>query len=305
MTHRDPLGPVRVRVPAQLTLHLSVGRRPDATGRNVVSVCHAVDVYDEVTIAASSRLSVRTVGAAGVPRGSKNLAGAAATALADALGRTPAVSIEVDKRIPVSGGLSGASADAAGALLGCATLWGANLTREELSDVGAAVDPGVPFALSGGTAVGTGPGQRISPVLARSPLHWVLALTDGNYAAADAYRELDRLRESGPTRQSGPVQDILTAIASGNAAVIGAELSNDLQPAAVSLYPPLRRTLRAGMDAGAVGGVVTGAGPTVAFLTEHARAAQDVAAELAGSGACRSVRVATGPVSGARLVGNE
>ena len=79
-------------------------------------------------------------------------------------------------------------------------------------------------------------------------------------------------------------------------------LGNDLQPAALSLQPNLRRTLRAGVEAGALAGIVSGSGPTCAFLCASAEAAVEVGSELAGAGVCRTVRVATGPVHGARVL---
>ena len=95
---------------------------------------------------------------------------------------------------------------------------------------------------------------------------------------------------------------MLAALASGDPAALAPLLGNDLQPASLSLNPGLRRTLRAGVEAGALAGIVSGSGPTCAFLCPSASAAVDVGAELAGAGVCRTVRVASGPVQGARVV---
>lgn len=293
---------VTVRVPAKINLQLAVGPlRPDGY-HDLVTVFHAVDVYDELVIGRAPRLSVHAPGAVGVPAGSKNLAGAAARALARRLGIKASVAIEINKQIPVAGGMAGGSANAAAALVGCAALWGAELSRDALSEIGAELGADVPFALSGGTAVGTGRGERLSPVLSRTPLHWVLALSDGRLSTPEVYAELDRLREVGSPPRTGEVQDMLTALATGDPAMVAAELSNDLQPAAFSLLPDLRRTVRAGLDAGALGGIVSGSGPTVALLAADPGSAAGIAAELAGSGTCRSVRIASGPVPGARVV---
>jgi 4-diphosphocytidyl-2-C-methyl-D-erythritol kinase len=297
VTRREVPGPVRVRVPAKINLHLAVGPRRPNGYHDLVTVFHAVDVYDELVISRASRLSVHTPGTSGLPTGSKNLAGAAARALARRLGVPASVSIEIAKQIPVAGGMAGGSADAAGALVGCAALWGADLPRDALSEIGAELGADVPFALSGGTAVGTGRGERLSPVLSRTPLHWVLALADGQLSTPEVYAELDRLREVGSPPRTGAVQDMLTALATGDPAL------DDLQAAAFSLRPDLRRTVRAGLDAGALGGIISGSGPTVALLVADPSAAASIAAELAGSGTCRSVRIATGPVPGARVVG--
>ena len=295
---------VRVRAPAKINLHLSVGDvRPDGY-HDLVTVFHAVDLADEVTVQAAERHSVRTVPSDGVPAGAKNLAGVAARLLARRSGAGGPVAIEISKQIPVAGGMAGGSADAAAALVGCAALWGLEIGRGDLAQMGADIGADVPFALTGGTAVGTGRGDRLSPVLARTPLHWVLALAEDGLSTPAVFAELDRLRaESAPPRV-GAVTRVLAALASGDPAAVAAMLGNDLQPAAISLQPGLRRTLRAGLAAGALGGVVSGSGPTVALLCADAESAGGVAAELAGSGTCRTVRIASGPAPGARVVGS-
>ena len=297
-------GPVRVRVPGKINLYLSVGDlRPDGY-HDLVTVFHAVDLVDELTIDVADRHTVRTQGASGaVPSGAKNLAGAAARLLAKRTKAGGPVAIEINKQIPVAGGMAGGSADAAGALLGCAALWGLDLGRDQLSEVAAELGSDVPFSLTGGTAVGTGRGERLSPVMARTPLHWVLALADGGLSTPVVFAELDRLRAAADPPRVGAVQEMLTALGSGDPAQVGAALANDLQAAAISLQPGLRRTLRAGLAAGALGGVVSGSGPTVALLCANHAAAAQVAAELAGSGTCRAVRVASGPAPGARIIG--
>jgi 4-diphosphocytidyl-2-C-methyl-D-erythritol kinase len=299
---------VRVRAPAKINLHLAVGDvRPDGY-HDLVTVFHAVDLADELTITSADRHSVRTTPADGVPAGAKNLAGMAARMLAKRSGAGGPVAIDIAKQIPVAGGMAGGSADAAAALVGCAALWGLDMARGELAKIGAELGADVPFALTGGTAVGTGRGDLLSPVLARTPLHWVLALADEGLSTPAVFAELDRLRANGdvgkpdPTRV-GPVEVILSALASGDPVAVAAALGNDLQAAAISLQPGLRRTLRAGIAAGALGGLVSGSGPTVALLCADAESAGGIAAELAGSGTCRTVRMAAGPAPGARIVG--
>ncbi len=293
---------VRVRVPGKVNLHLSVGDRRDDGYHDLVTVFHAVDLVDELVIRPAERHSVRTTGLTGAPGGAKNLAGAAARLLAKHAKAGGPVAIEISKQIPVAGGMAGGSADAAGALLGCAALWGLEFTRDQLSELGAELGSDVPFALAGGTAVGTGRGERLSPVLARTPLYWVLALAESGLATPAVFTELDRLRAAGSPPRVGAVQTMLTALTTGDPAEVAAVLGNDLQAAAISLQPGLRRTLRAGLAAGALGGVVSGSGPTVALLCADPAAAAAVAADLSGSGTCRAVRVAAGPAPGAKLM---
>ncbi len=299
--------PVTVRVPAKINLHLSVGdKRPDGY-HELTSVFQALSLTDEVTVAAGEEpgIDVTGEGADDVPRGANNLAWRAVRELAAHVGRSEdetKVRVLINKGIPVAGGMAGGSADAAAALVGLAALWRLEISREELMKIGARIGSDVPFALSGGTALGTGRGEQLVPVLGRHTYHWVLAFGNRGLSTPRVYDELDRLRSEGDPPRIGSHQPLLEALASGDPRQVGLLLGNDLQAAAVSLRPSLRRTLRAGVDAGALAGIVSGSGPTCAFLCSDADAAVEVAAELAGAGVCRTVRVAQGPVPGARVV---
>jgi 4-diphosphocytidyl-2-C-methyl-D-erythritol kinase len=304
--------PVVVRVPAKVNLHLSVGALRADGYHDLVTVFHAVSLFDEVTVAAAEQPSVEVhgEGSAGslveVPADETNLAWRAVLALAELADRKPDVRVVLRKAIPVAGGMAGGSADAAAALLGLSALWRLDLPRERLSVLAAGLGSDVTFALHGGTALGTGQGERLVPVLSRRTQHWVLAPHRGGLSTPTAFAELDRLRAASgsdtvPPR-AGAVEPILAALASGDPHQLALLLANDLQAAAVSLAPTLRRTLRAGVEAGALAGIVSGSGPTCAFLCADQETALNVAAELSGAGVCRSVRVAHGPVPGARVV---
>ncbi|MGB8961772.1 MAG: 4-(cytidine 5'-diphospho)-2-C-methyl-D-erythritol kinase [Pseudonocardiaceae bacterium] len=307
--------PVTVRVPAKVNLHLAVGGLRWDGYHELVSVFQALSMIDEVTVAATDEPGVQVYGegAETVPTDGGNLAWRAVLRLAEHVGRRPAVRVVLRKAIPVAGGMAGGSADAAGALVALAGLWRLDISREELAGLAAGLGSDVPFALYGGTALATGRGESLVPVLARHTFHWVIALDHRGLSTPDVYRELDRLRHgapaspatsppAGPTQRLGDVAPLLEALASGDPRQLASLLGNDLQAAAVSLRPGLRRTLRAGVDAGALAGIVSGSGPSCAFLCTDGDAAVRVAAELAGAGVCRTVRVASGPVPGARIV---
>jgi 4-diphosphocytidyl-2-C-methyl-D-erythritol kinase len=295
--------PVTVRVPAKINLHLAVGPLRSDRYHDLSTVFHAVSLFDEVTVAATEHpgVEVHGEGAAEVPTDGTNLAWRAVELVAAHARRAPDVRVVLRKGIPVAGGMAGGSADAAGALVGLSALWRLDLPREELSRMAAQLGSDVAFALHGGTALGTGRGETIVPVLSRHPQHWVIALHRAGLSTPAVFGELDRLRR-GTRPPERPVEPVLEAVAGGDPRQLALCLSNDLQAAAVSMAPELRRTLRAGVDAGALAGIVSGSGPTCAFLCADADSAVDVAAQLAGVGVCRTVRVAHGPVPGARLV---
>jgi 4-diphosphocytidyl-2-C-methyl-D-erythritol kinase len=305
--------PVTVRVPAKINLYLAVGPlRPDGY-HDLVTVFQAVSLYDEViaTPAHTLTLAVSGEGAPGLPVDERNLAWRAATLLAARTGVEPAVHLDLAKGIPVAGGLAGGSADAAATLVACDALWGTGLGREELQELAAELGSDVAFGLVGGTALGTGRGERLTPVLSGGRWHWVFGVAHGGLSTPAVYRELDRLRAATGTESEAahheplaiePASGLMNALRLHDPEQLGRLLANDLQPAALSLRPELRQTLRAAGDLGALGAVVSGSGPTCALLARSEEHAVRLAAALAGAGVCRTVKVVAGPVGGARLV---
>ncbi len=296
--------PVTVRVPAKVNLHLGVGALRDDGFHELVTVFQAVSLYDEVTVAAAGELKVEVSGesARAVPVDRSNLAARAVVALARRVGREPAVHVTIRKGIPVAGGMAGGSADAAAALLGCDTLWGSRVAPAVLQEVAAEIGSDVPFCLSGNTALAGGRGEKLTSVLTRGAYHWVFAFADGGLSTPAVYAQLDRMRELDSAAALTLPNDLLGALAAADARVVASSLHNDLQVAAVALRPSLRRTLEAGADAGALGGVVCGSGPTCAFLAADEASAVSLVAALSGSGTCRDVRRARGPMPGARVI---
>ncbi|SEK23663.1 4-(cytidine 5'-diphospho)-2-C-methyl-D-erythritol kinase [Streptacidiphilus jiangxiensis] len=304
---------VTVRVPAKVNVQLAVGGRRADGFHALATVFFAVGLWDTVTARPAPGVTLTVSGrdADVVPTDESNLAARAARALAAHHGVEANVALHIDKDIPVAGGMAGGSADAAAALLACDALWGLGTDRETLFALAADLGSDVPFSLHGGVALGEGRGERLTPVPVGGAFHWVFAVADGGLSTPAVYGECDRLREQadGPggadeNRVPAPAADaaLLEALASGDAAALGTALGNDLQPAALSLRPALAETLRAGTEAGAIGALVSGSGPTCAFLTKDAAASAAVAAALAQSGTCREVRRAEGPVPGATLV---
>jgi 4-diphosphocytidyl-2-C-methyl-D-erythritol kinase len=299
-----PTGSVTVRVPGKVNLYLAVGEVRADGYHELTTVFHAVSLLDEVTVRNSDMMSVEILGegADTLPTDDRNLAWRAAELMADHVGRSPDVAITIDKAIPVAGGMAGGSADAAAVLVAMNTLWELGVPRRDLHALAARLGSDVPFALHGGTALGSGRGEELATVLARNTFHWVLAFADNGLSTRAVFAEIDRLRRVGKPRRLPEPEPLLAALAAGDPAELAPLLGNELQAAAASLDPSLRRTLRAGTDAGALAGIVSGSGPTCAFLCSSAAAAIDVGTQLAAAGVCRTVRVASGPVSGARVV---
>ncbi|OEJ32324.1 4-(cytidine 5'-diphospho)-2-C-methyl-D-erythritol kinase [Streptomyces subrutilus] len=294
---------VTVRVPAKVNVQLAVGAaRPDGF-HDLANVFLAVSLFDEVTATAADELTVTCAGpdADQVPLDRTNLAARAAGILAERAKIAPAVHLHIAKSIPVAGGMAGGSADGAAALLACDALWGLDTPRAELLDICAELGSDVPFSLVGGAALGTGRGELLTPVEAGA-FHWVFAVADGGLSTPAVFREFDRLTAGTriPEPEASPA--LLAALASGDPDALAPALANGLQAAALSLRPALAKTLAAGTEAGALAALVSGSGPTTAFLVRDEEAAAKVAAALEASGTCRATRVAASPAPGATIL---
>ena len=297
------------RAPGKVNIQLSVGRlRPDGY-HPLASVFHAVALHEDVTVVAGepgSGIVIEDVTGPQVdevPRDASNLVWRAAEALADALEQpTPDLRFRIDKGVPVAGGMAGGSADCAAALVAVNDLWGAPLDRDELAAIAAGLGSDVPFSLLGGTALGVGRGEQLSPVMVRGTFHWVFATARQGLSTPAVYAAFDRMVAERVVSEPRADPAVLAALRAGEPQALARALHNDLQEPALALRPILHDVLEAGRSAGALGGMVSGSGPTVAFLVEDQAAAAEVAVALSGREDVRSTHVTTGPAPGARVI---
>ncbi|MER6958380.1 MULTISPECIES: 4-(cytidine 5'-diphospho)-2-C-methyl-D-erythritol kinase [unclassified Streptomyces] len=295
---------VTVRVPAKVNVQLAVGAARADGFHDLANVFLAVGLYDEVTVTPAAELRVTCEGpdADQVPLDVTNLAARAAIALAERHGRAADVHLHIAKDIPVAGGMAGGSADGAGALVACDALWGTGASQDELLEICAELGSDVPFSLVGGAALGTGRGEKLTALEVGGAFHWVFAMAERGLSTPAVFREFDRLAEGRDIPEPIASHDLLDALAKGDPDALAATLSNELQPAALSLFPELADTLAAGRAAGALATLVSGSGPTTAHLARDAASAAKIAEALTVSGTCRSVRVASGPAPGATVI---
>ena len=293
-----------MRVPAKVNLALNVGTTDNDGYHALGTLFQAVSLFDDLVArpagAGVFRVSFRGEGASGLPVDDTNLVVRAARLLAETCGTgNLGAEIRVHKRIPVAGGMAGGSADAAATLVACNQLWGAGLEPGQLHALAARLGADVPFLLCGGTAVGTGRGEKLRPVPVRGSLQWVLALSHHGLSTPAVFREFDRIS---PPRPTGIDPGLLAALAGGDVHSVGPLLGNDLQRAAVNLQPELADVLAMGREAGAAGALVSGSGPTIAFLAGTKAVADAISDRLVLSSRVRAVRRAHGPVPGAQIV---
>ena len=309
MTSEATTGMVHTRAPGKINVFLKVGALLEDGYHDVAIAYQAVSLYEDVRAYPADDFSVSVSGSvelSRVPTDARNIAIKAARLLARRTGYRGGVRLEIDKHVPVTGGMGGGSADAAATLLACDTLWGTALPREDMLHLAAELGADVPFAFTGGTAIGTGRGDQLSPALAKGQFQWVLALADFGLSTPEVYSELDRHRDRNsqdifPAQVAPTVEaNVLQALRAGDPHMLAECLYNDLQAPALHLEPSLAAVLELGERNGALAGIVSGSGPTVAFLTADLDSALEL--QIALSAAQLTVVRATGPVHGARLV---
>jgi len=300
---------VHARAPGKINVFLKVGALLDDGYHDVATAYQAVSLSEDVRAYPADDFSVSFAGsvdATGLPVDGSNLAIRAATLLARRAGFRGGVHLEIEKHVPIAGGMGGGSADAAATLLACDALWGTDLGREELLVLAGELGADVPFAFIGGTAIGTGRGDLLSPALAKGQFQWVFALADFGMSTPEVYRELDRHRDRHaqdifPAEVQPQVDaNVLQALRAGDPHMLAEVLHNDLQAPALHLEPELAAVIELGEENGALAGMISGSGPTVAFLAADLDNALEL--QIALSAARLNVVRATGPVHGARII---
>ena len=315
---RDPSTPsprsgsassVRVEAPGKVNLFLSVGASGTDGYHQLTTVFQAVRLIETVTARRQSARDRGTVTLtleepdADVPADASNLAVRAAKLLAETTGVSEGVDLLLRKRVPVAGGMAGGSADAAATLVACNILWGTGLSLLELSALAARLGADVPFPLTGATAVGSGRGDLVTPIMTRGSYHWVFALAEDGLSTPAVFRRFDELTGTGAPAVRDVPEALTSALRAGDAPALAASLHNDLQAAALDLRPELAQVIAVAEEAGALRAIVSGSGPTIAALVENPAGAQRVSRALMASGLVTDVLRADAPVAGARVVG--
>ena len=296
--------PVTVRVPAKVNVYLGVGSA-DFTGyHDLATVFQAVSIFDEVTVKEASELTITVSGANAtkIPLDSSNLVWRAAQLFAQACGVDPNISIHIEKNIPVAAGMAGGSADAAATLVACEAFWKSDVPRDQIEAMAASLGADVPFMLHGGCALGTSRGDVLAPIMTRGNYYWVFATFNQGLSTPSVFTMADALRGDEIIETPAVPAEVLQALSQGDSRALGRQLHNDLQAAAIALQPRLQDVLDYGRESGALGAIVSGSGPTCAFLVADESTSIDLVIALMSSGLVDNAVRAHGPVHGPRVI---
>ncbi len=284
-----------VRLPAYAKLNLSLevlGKRPDGY-HEVLTVLQTLSLADQVTLEPASSLSL-ICNVHGL-EGESNLAFRAAQALQAATGYTGGARIALEKRIPIAAGLGGGSTDAAVVLRGLNTLWKLGLTTEALTPIAASLGADVPFFLTGGTGLGSGRGDSITPLRPLPPTAFVLLHPPIHLERKTA--RLYGLLEPSHHSDGSHTRQVVEFIGKG---VFQERMAyNIFDTVADMAYPDLAPYMRAFVNAGGWYAHLAGSGPTLFAVMHSPEEGEAVAAKLREQGheayAVTSVGPATFP----------
>lgn len=317
----------RATAHSKVNLHLGVGDAREDGYHELVTVFQGLNIADDVTlrvqdtyvaeiaeVVQSCRAEAAGQRMLDVPEDRRNLAWRAVEAVAAAYAQKhagadfPVVDIHMNKRIPAAGGMAGGSADAAASLVLADRIYAQHLQVAELgmstlTQLAAGLGADVPFMLHGNTMLGTGRGDELTSLMARGNYHWVMALSNKGLSTPEVFHKLDELRAKEELHAHLDITEVSQALLSGDPHRLAGTLHNDLQPAALSLRPDLRTALLAGERAGALAGIVSGSGPTIALLCADEEHALEVSGELVGLHGVRVVHT-SGPAPGVEVVGD-
>ena len=322
---------VRASAPGKVNLTLRVGAPTPDGYHPLVTVFEALNLRETVTVRTSKTPGVRVETVAYLPDGSvdeattramedvdpaTHLAVRAARVLQRLAAAGPwastaaGLSIRVDKRVPVAGGMAGGSADAAAALVACNELWDLGLGDEQLHAIGRSLGADVPACLAGGIALGTGRGDHMSVLRegdeagAEYQHHWVMLLAHEGLSTPSVFREFDRVDAAGAPALADPTPEEITALCAGPEELRHC-LVNDLQAPSLRLRPELADTIASAKEAGALAVTLSGSGPTVAALARDAEHARTLTATLSDAPTVARAIPTHGPACGARIESTE
>lgn len=250
---------LRILAPGKVNLCLFLGPTRDDGRHELVTLFESVSLADELLASVADVDAVTCPGVEG-----PNLVESALSELRAAGWEGPPLRVEISKRIPVAGGMGGGSADAAAVLRAAREL--APVDAAAITAIAAGLGADVPSQIKPGVVLGTGAGEVVEHRPALAPHALLIVPSEHTLSTAEVYREADRL---GLGRSSEELERFGAAVAQAavhRARIAPELLVNDLEPAAISLWPPIQRALDDVRSCGADEVLVSGSGPTVVGL---------------------------------------
>ena len=278
-----PMPKLWLRTNAKVNLFLRVlGPRLDGY-HEVETILHGVKLADEIEITSTTEgdvkvdMSLSQSVRGELPETEENVVWKAAQTLIERGALNQGIAINVLKRIPIGAGLGGGSGNAAGVLVALNELWRMGMGPSDLYDLAGSIGSDVPYCLNGGTALATSRGEELTPLPAPAAMWFVLGISHDPLFTRDVYARW-RPRDNRRDVRSAPMT---LALGGGDVAEVASLLHNDLEPVVFEMRPEIEERKESMLEAGALGALVSGSGPTIFAIARDEGHGRDIESKVA------------------------
>ena len=261
---------IKLKAYGKINLGLDVLGKRDDGYHDLDMVMQSVDVYDNITITKNKtgEITVKS-NTSNIPNDESNLAYKAAKLLTSEFEIKKGVDIEIEKNIPISGGMAGGSTDCAAVLKGMNKLFKLRLSEKELMDRGVKLGADVPFCIMGKTARAEGIGEVLTPIPNKMKGYIVLAKPPISVSTGFVYGRIDEVE----VKNKPDTEAMIKALKKKDLKGLADSICNVLEEVTIPDYPIVQEIKDKLMANGALNAMMTGSGPTVFGLFDDKKKA--------------------------------
>lgn len=280
---------ITLKALAKINLGLDVVRRREDGYHEVRMIMQTIHLYDLLEIQKIREPEIQIVSNLSfLPVNENNLVYKAARLLQEEFALTDGISVKLTKRIPVAAGMAGGSTDAAAMLYAMNQLYDLGLSRRELMKRGVQIGADVPYCLMRGTALAEGIGEKLTPLPPMPKCQILIAKPPISVSTKMVYEKLD----SCEIKEHPDIDGILDGLKNQDLEQVAASLGNVLEKVTVEAYPVIAQIKECMMEAGALGAMMSGSGPTVFGIFRDRRTAKEAFTKVKAQNLAKQIYLA-------------
>lgn len=273
----------------KINLGLDVLGRRDNGYHDVRMVMQTLYLYDNVTLEKKEEPGVELeTNLSFLPTDDKNIAWKAADMLIQEFGIKEGVRIKLDKHIPVAAGMAGGSTNAAAVLFGMNQMFKLGLSQQDLMDRGVKLGADVPYCIMRGTVLAEGIGEKLTKLPPMPKCYILIAKPPISVSTKVVYDKLD----SKEIIEHPDIDALIEGLEEQNLKKITASMGNVLEAVTIDDYPVIDEIKQCMLEAGALGAMMSGSGPTVFGIFDNKQVAKDAYDKVKEQGKARQVYLA-------------
>ena len=279
---------ISVKALAKINLGLDVVRRREDGYHEVKMVMQTIHLFDRLEMKKTAGGITMTTNLSFLPTNENNLVYKAAKLLMDEFQIRDGIDVKLHKYIPVAAGMAGGSTDAAAVLYGMNRMFELGLSKEELMQRGVKIGADVPYCIMRGTVLAEGIGEKLTPLPPMPKCQILIAKPPISVSTKMVYEKLD----SCEIKEHPDIDDILDGLKNQDLEQVAASLGNVLEKVTVEAYPVIAQIKECMMEAGALGAMMSGSGPTVFGIFRDRRTAKEAFTKVKAQNLAKQIYLA-------------